>query len=164
MPGKSEDLENFSIGKAMEYYMKRSERRAKEKEDTKILGSNLVDFIFRDDRNDTLLDEIIEDFFTEAIQTLSAHPQGNLDLVQSVQSLIYNKMFRVEHPRLKKLLQLDFEAEFFGTLGKHSQIERAIENEIDIDTLKKTKIHSFILGLRNRFGGGGSHEDEEWTR
>lgn len=163
MPGKSEDLENLSTAKAMEYYIKRTERRSKEREENSLLGKDLVNFIFKDGRSETNLDETIEQYFAQSIQNLSADPQGNIDLIESATQIIYNKMFRVEHPRLKKLLNLDFEATFFEALGKHSQIERAIENEVDLDTMKKTKIHSFLLGLRNLFGGG-SREDEEWTK
>ena len=36
------------------------------------------------------------------------------------------------------------------------------QNETDIDTTRKTKIHAFIASLRNTFGG--SKEDEQWMK
>lgn len=160
MGGTSDDLENLAFTRSLEYHKARSDRRAQEKVDILKLSEELVKFIDTDERGDTFADDIIEIYFGRALQELCSDPTGNENLIEAAQDIIHNRMYRVSHPRLRRLLQLSFLDEFFLALGRNAQVERANENEVDAVIAKKTRLHAVVASLRSAFQG--KNENSEW--
>ncbi len=162
MPSKRDEIDSFAVIRAFDYQKARIKERERIRKGTAILGKNLVDFIFKDIRGETSYNKTIEEYFVQSIQNTAADPEKNDDLIRSIEDIIYQKMYRVEHPRLKQLLQLNYEANLMRAIGGHSQIEFAISNETEVQLTKKTRIHTFINSLKKAFGKGDSDE-QFWT-
>jgi len=163
MPSKKDELDSLAIIKTIDFQKFRLKDRKKLREETKDLGKELVDFLFKDQRGETKYDDTIEKHFIPAIQNTSADPVKNDDLIFSAQHIVYAKYYRVEHPRYRHLLQLDFEANLLGAVGGHSQVETAINNEAEMNITKKTRVHTLISNLKKAFGQG-SEEEKFWTK
>lgn len=162
MASKRDELDSFAMIKTIDYQKFRLKERKKIRDETKQLGEELVGFIFKDQRGETGYDETIEKHFIPAIINTAADPIKNDDLISSAQNIVYSKSFRVEHPRYRQLLQLDFQANVLRAVGAHAQVETAMSNESEMNISKKTRIHTFISNLKKALGQGS--DDEFWTK
>lgn len=119
-----------------------SKERKEEKERLEEIGKGYAKFISDYYEGKIDLKETIEKFFVPAIDSTSGNKETNTDLTDGIVAYIRSQMFRAEHPRLKRLLQLDLEARYIEAVAGHSQAQRERQHNLEKSLSNQVQVHT----------------------